>query len=114
MIAAFRRLTEVWMVVPREMESEGTISHTTGLWQGAAPGVGLGRGGPIDADEEGQGVWVDETSPVVAVANDIIQVFPGPCFGLAHEEGNRSPGEGAVVDAVRRVGRHRVPCGVRR
>ena len=79
LIAAFRRLPEVWMVVPREMECEGTISHTTGLWQGAAPGVGLGRAGPVDADEEGQGIWVDEAGTVIAVTNDIVQDLTGPC-----------------------------------
>ena len=66
------------MVIPRKVESEGTVSHATRLCQGAAPGVGLGRAGPVHADEEGQGIGVNETSPVIAVSHDVVLVFPWP------------------------------------
>ena len=59
LITAFSRLAEVWMIVPRKVEGEGAVPHATRLRQGAAPGVGLGRAGPVQADEEGQGIGVN-------------------------------------------------------
>ena len=50
LITAFRRLAEVWMVITRKVEGKGAVAHATRICQAAAPGFGLDRAGPVQAN----------------------------------------------------------------
>ena len=113
-VAALCRLAEGRVVVSRQMEGVGAVPHTARVRETAAPGFGLGWASPVNADEEGQCFGVDKTRSVCAVAHHIVKILPWPLLGFAHEEGDRSPSQGAVIKAVWRVGRDGVPSSVRR
>ena len=113
-VAALCLLAEGRVVVSRQMEGVGAVAHTARVRQTAAPGFGLGWASPVNADEEGQCFGVDKTRSVCAVSHHIVKILPWPLFGFAHEEGDRTPSKGLVVEAVWWVRRDGVPRGVRR